>query len=187
MTCNSGSDATSDVDRLDEPSLVLLPERGVYTIAALLMENKAIDVGSLGTVRMKRGLYAYTGSGLGRGALSLRGRVSRHLNKHKKLKWHIDYLTSSNSSVVVGVVASQAEKRLECSVASVINSIAEPVEGFGCSDCKCRSHLALMRLEGVGECLRLIEGVYASLGLAPISLTLRPLQVLSGHMGKQVH
>ena len=182
MTCNSGPELTSDVDRLDEPSLDLLPEKGVYTIVLLLKEERAMGVGSLGVVRMKRGLYAYTGSGLGRGALSLRGRVSRHLSKRKKLRWHIDYLTSSESSVVVGVVASQAEKRLECAIASVINSMAEPVEGFGCSDCKCRSHLALMPFEGVGECLKSIEMVYAFLGLAPVSLALRPLQVLGGHV-----
>jgi Uri superfamily endonuclease len=176
-----------DVDRLDEPSLNLLPERGVYTIVVLLVEDKAISVGSLGPLKMKRGLYTYTGSGLGQSALSLRGRVSRHLSKRKKLRWHIDYLTSSSSSMVVGVVASRAEKRFECSVASAINSIAKPVEGFGCSDCRCRSHLALMPFEGVEECLKAIEEVHVSLGLVPKSLALRPLQVLSGHVGQQVH
>jgi len=178
MTCNSGSEATRDVDRLDEPSLDLLPERGVYTIVVFVKEEKAIGAGSLGAVRIRRGLYAYTGSGLGRGALGLRGRVLRHLSKRKKLRWHIDYLTSSESSVVVGVVASRAEKGLECAVASTINSMAEPIEGFGCSDCKCRSHLALMPFEKIDECLRSIEEVYASLGLAPTSLALAPLQAL---------
>ncbi|MCC6042594.1 MAG: GIY-YIG nuclease family protein [Candidatus Verstraetearchaeota archaeon] len=183
MTCNSGSDSAGDVDRLDEPSLGLLPERGVYTVVILLVEDEVIDVGSLGSVRMKRGLYAYTGSGLGQGALSLRGRVSRHLGRRKKLRWHIDYLTSSDSSMVVGVVASQAEKVFECVIASAINSIAEPVEGFGCSDCTCRSHLALMPFEEVDECLKSVEGMYVSLGLVPISLALRPLRVLGGHVG----
>ena len=187
MTCNSGSDAAHDVNRLDEPSLDLLPERGVYTIVVLVTEEKAIDVGSLGVVRMRRGLYAYTGSGLGRGALSLRGRVSRHLSKRKRLRWHIDYLTSSESSVVVGVVASRAEKRLECAIASTINSVAEPIEGFGCSDCKCRSHLALTPFEEIDECLRLIKEVYASLGLTPTSLALGPLQVLGAHVRQQIH
>jgi len=180
MSCNSGSDLMCDVDRLDEPSLDSLPERGVYTIVVASLVEEEMDVGSLGPVKMKRGFYAYTGSGLGRGALGLRGRVLRHLSKRKKLRWHIDYLTSSSSSVVVGVVASPAEKRLECAIASAINSIAEPVEGFGCSDCGCRSHLALMPIEKADECLKWIEGVYASLGLVPISLALRPLQVLDG-------
>jgi Uri superfamily endonuclease len=172
-----------DVDRLDEPSFNLLPEKGVYTIVVLLARDEIIDVGSLGSVKVKRGLYAYTGSGLGRGALSLRGRVLRHISKRKKPKWHIDYLTLSSSSMVVGVVASQAEKRFECLVASAINSIAEPVEGFGCSDCTCRSHLALMPFEDFGRCLKIIEEVHVSLGLVPKSFALCPLQVRGGHVG----
>jgi len=170
MTCNPGSDYRNDVDRLDEPPLNILPEKGVYTIIILLQIDSEIFVGSLGNIKMKKGFYAYTGSGLGKRALSLRGRVLRHLRKNKKLKWHIDYLTSNNATRIVGVVASEAQKEFECRIASRLNEHADYIKKFGCSDCKCASHLAILPCSSEEKCLEYVEDIYRRLGLAPKSL-----------------
>ncbi|MEM4652589.1 MAG: GIY-YIG nuclease family protein [Candidatus Nezhaarchaeales archaeon] len=171
MTCNPGPDLKHDVNRLDEPPLNILPEKGVYTVIIHVVKEEKMCIGSLGVIDIVKGFYAYTGSGLGRGTLSLRGRVLRHLTRRKKLKWHIDYLTSSKSSIIVGVVASQVDKKFECMIASAINSLTKYVKGFGCSDCKCSSHLALLPLQDVDGCINFIKNVYINLGLTPTSIT----------------
>lgn len=171
MTCNPGSDSRNDVDRLDEPPLKALPENGVYTIVVEVAEDLDVEVGSLGIIHLERGYYAYTGSGLGKGALSVRGRVSRHISRAKRLKWHIDFLLSHPRALVVGVVASRASKEYECVVAL---NLAKGgfVKRFGCSDCRCKSHLARLNCRGLEECLRLVSSVYKSLGLEPVALVL---------------
>ncbi|MCS7139954.1 MAG: GIY-YIG nuclease family protein [Candidatus Nezhaarchaeota archaeon] len=172
MICNPGPDHKDDVNRLNEPPITMLPEKGVYTIILHVKRSLRIHVGSLGIVGIKRGFYAYTGSGLGRGALSLRGRLLRHLRKDKKLRWHIDYLTSLPTVKVVGVVASRAEKELECIVASRLGKSFRCIEGFGSSDCSCTSHLALLACKSWDECLIYVENVYKKLGLVPVSMRL---------------
>lgn len=171
MTCNPGPDFKCDVNRLNEPPLDLLPEKGVYTLIIRVKEGVRMCIGSLGVINMGKGFYAYTGSGLGRGALSLRGRILRHINKRKKLKWHIDYLTSSESSTIVGIIASQVDKKFECMVASTINLLTNFIKGFGCSDCKCSSHLALLPFQEVNDCTNFIRDIYVRLGVVPISIT----------------
>ncbi|RLF04954.1 MAG: GIY-YIG nuclease family protein [Thermoprotei archaeon] len=172
MTCNPGPDRRNDVDRLDEPPLAILPENGVYTIIISLRTDTEVHVGSLGIIKMEKGFYAYTGSGLGRRALSLRGRVLRHLKRDKRLKWHIDYLTSNDMARIIGVVASEAEKSFECKVASHLNEVTRYIKRFGCSDCKCVSHLAILPCLSEDECLSYVESVYKKLGLTPRSLRL---------------
>ncbi|MHC1627692.1 MAG: GIY-YIG nuclease family protein [Candidatus Nezhaarchaeales archaeon] len=172
MTCNPGPDRRNDVDRLDEPPLATLPENGVYTIIISLQSDVEIRIGSLGNIKIKKGFYAYTGSGLGKGALSLRSRVLRHLKRNKRLKWHVDYLTSNDVARIIGVVASEAEKEFECKIASHLNEHSRYIKRFGCSDCKCASHLAILSCLSEDECLSYVEDVYRRLGLAPKSLRL---------------
>ena len=60
----------------------------------------------------------------------------------KKLHWHIDYLTSSKAFKKIGVkIFESAGKEKECELASELMKKYSPVKGFGCSDCKCASHL----------------------------------------------
>ena len=92
------------------------------------------------------GYYTYTGSALGKGASSLRHRISRHLRKKKRKFWHTDYLLANeNVSVEAGVVA-ETKENMECKINQYLKRIVGakvPVKGFGASDCqkKCRSHL----------------------------------------------
>lgn len=73
---------------------------------------------------------------------SLEGRLKRHLRKHKKLYWHIDYLL--RHAEVESIFIVETTERIECQLNSLILSLPNVkviVEGFGSSDCCCPSHL----------------------------------------------
>ncbi len=111
--------------------------KGSYVLLVELSRSAEITVGKLGRVRFKKGFYAYVGSAMG----GLEKRIGRHLSKEKKLHWHIDYLLDAVETRVVKVFRFESVKRLECGIAGKLSEKLEPVPGFGCSDCGCRSHL----------------------------------------------
>jgi endonuclease-3 len=102
-------------------------------------------------VRFEDGLYAYTGSAFGAGGVS---RIDRHARvasgENEARHWHIDYLLGEEQSSIAAVYATPHDA--ECEVARGIGG--EPVEGFGCSDCSCDTHLKRTTREAV-------EGAYA--------------------------
>ncbi|MFB6089231.1 MAG: DUF123 domain-containing protein, partial [Candidatus Aenigmatarchaeota archaeon] len=42
---------------------------------------------------------------------------------------------------IVDVTKKKGPKDLECETAERLSKVGEPVKDFGCSDCKCDSHL----------------------------------------------
>jgi Uri superfamily endonuclease len=88
-------------------------------------------------VEFKPGFYIYVGSALN----SLESRVKRHLSSEKKLHWHVDYLLVDSNSDIKEVIYSVGEEKIECSLASLILDKSLSVARFGCSDCRCGSHL----------------------------------------------
>nr|MDO8100363.1 GIY-YIG nuclease family protein [Candidatus Njordarchaeota archaeon] len=150
-------------------------EKGVYTLLVKVKLDEWIKVGRLGRLRFS-GLYAYTGSGVGKGSTSLNGRVSRHLCDEKKTRWHIDYLLRCPSAEVKSLVTSRTEiKSKECEVAYNIlssNGYVTPIDKFGSSDCSCRSHL--IHLEGSSrQALQTILKAYKRSGLNPRAVSRR--------------
>lgn len=120
-------------------------------------------VGALGRLRFKPGYYVYVGSAQN----NLEKRVRRHVRRSKPLRWHIDYLTSSRFFKVLGVVAFELPRRFECVIAGELASIgAEPVKGFGASDCACLTHLYRI----ISPFMEVAERLSAKLGVKP-SLT----------------
>ena len=115
--------------------------RGIYALIIRLDEDITINVGAMGKTDFKKGLYVYVGSA----QTNLEQRVKRHLRKEKRLFWHVDYLLSSDAAKIVEVFYMQAGKAAECKVANEIGRQGEPVSGFGCSDCHCKSHLFRIR------------------------------------------
>ena len=113
---------------------------GTYTLLLELSRDAALEVGALGTHRFPAGAYAYTGSALGSGGFA---RVDRHrrlaAGESDTRHWHVDYLTGHPATDLVTVVTS-AGADVECAVAGRVPD--GPVDGFGASDCDCRSHLA---------------------------------------------
>ena len=111
--------------------------KGIYVL--IIQINKTIrpKIGALGELTFPAGLYAYVGSAQN----NLELRVKRHKRKEKRLFWHIDYLLNNEAAKVIGVYYRQGGKAEECQVASLLAQNGKSITGFGCSDCRCRSHL----------------------------------------------
>ncbi len=109
--------------------------KGIYVLLINLDKNIKIKIGSLGFLNFKKGLYAYVGSAQN----NLEKRVHRHLKKEKNLYWHIDYFLQK--AKVVKIFYKKARKEEECKTAEKLKKNYEFIPKFGCSDCKCKSHL----------------------------------------------
>ena len=94
-------------------------------------------VGALGTLSFKPGFYCYVGSARG----GLKARLMRHLRKGgKRKRWHVDFLRERTEPV--GALCWAGEGADECLLSRAVGRLAQgSVPGFGCSDCRCRSHL----------------------------------------------
>ena len=131
--------------------------KGSYVLVIKLPEEQAITVGSLKVLHFPGGYYAYVGSALG----GVESRLNRHLQRNKKLRWHIDYLLQKAS--INNIIICETEDRVECTVAQALNHQFDSIPGFGSSDCKCPSHLFF----AVKEMKQGIMAVLNSLGLRP--------------------
>jgi Uri superfamily endonuclease len=118
--------------------------KGVYVLVIRVDEDTDVNVGALGGLTFKKGLYAYVGSAQS----SLEQRVRRHLRKGKRKFWHVDYLLDDEGAKVVEVFQRQADKAEECRIAGLIGERGMSIDGFGSSDCSCKSHL--FRIEKYG-------------------------------------
>lgn len=143
---------------------------GVYSIILGVRRSVSIRVGALGVVRLCRDLYVYTGSARGGGGLD--ARISRHLRREKKIFWHIDHLTSNPRVFVLAFVKAEEPRRTECVVNRRIRSRldAEPILGFGSSDCResCLGHLLAVGSRSLSMCLEGIREAYRESGLNPV-------------------
>ena len=111
---------------------------GTYILILKLADDTQLRVGRLGNIHFRAGVYLYTGSAFNSGGLD--ARLRRHLAVNKKSHWHIDYLREKCS--VEEIIISHAKKRLECIWADKLARLTDySIPGFGCSDCKCKSHL----------------------------------------------
>ncbi|MDD4653396.1 MAG: GIY-YIG nuclease family protein [Methanothrix sp.] len=115
-------------------------EPGIYTLVLFLPEPSRIAIGSLGIIDFASGFYSYTGSAMGPGGLK---RVDRHIQVLEGIKttrrWHIDYLLPS--TCLVEAFTTRTTLDLECRIARAIGKRLQAVPRFGCSDCRCNSHL----------------------------------------------
>lgn len=108
-------------------------KKGSYFLYIFLSKKKRIRIGKLGILNFKKGNYIYVGSALN----NLEKRIARHKRNKKKLHWHIDYLLKHAN--IKRVKRFYSNKKIECKLARKIKGI--PIKNFGCSDCKCISHL----------------------------------------------
>ncbi len=109
--------------------------KGSYVLLIKLPEEQTITIGSLKARHFPGGGYAYVGSALN----GFKTRISHHLKSNKKRHWHIDYLLDKAS--ITGVILCETNDRTECTIAQALDHQFDSVPGFGCSDCRCRSHL----------------------------------------------
>ena len=117
--------------------------KGTYILLIELPEERKIMVGKLGTLEFPKGFYAYVGSAL----KGFQPRINRHLQKSKKLRWHIDYLLEKGE--IFEIILCPSEQKTECLLAQKLAKRLKFIPGFGSSDCNCRSHLFLEAGKGV--------------------------------------
>jgi Uri superfamily endonuclease len=155
-------------------SIQSIPNKpGVYTLIINVVKPVKIHVGGLGLGEFPAGIYAYTGSALGKDAFNLKERVERHLKTEKEKNWHIDYLLIPGSAKLAGVVASVTKVNRECTVSSFLErstGVEVAVKGFGSQDCRsgCRAHLQFFPKHRYSEVLDLILAAHRNAGLKPI-------------------
>ncbi len=111
--------------------------KGVYVLIISLSGDANVAVGKLGNLCFKKGVYAYVGSA----QVALEKRIERHLRREKIVFWHIDYLLQDSSAKILKIFIKNAGKEMECEIAKTIALRGECFRGFGCSDCRCKSHL----------------------------------------------
>ena len=113
--------------------------KGTY-ILILEMPEAQIRVGALGIVNVPKGTYCYVGSAMN----GLDQRIGRHLSKGKKIRWHIDHLTEICTQIEAYEAATQ--EITECGLGKLVLESGGSgfAKGFGCSDCRCFTHLFLL-------------------------------------------
>jgi sugar fermentation stimulation protein A len=115
-------------------------DRGSYLVLLHLRRTRVLPIGRLGNIRFPKGYYLYVGSAMA----NLSQRVERHRRLHKRIHWHIDRLRPHTR--FVEALPIRSSDRLECELARAIEGISSwSIPGFGCSDCRCTSHLFGMR------------------------------------------
>jgi Uri superfamily endonuclease len=107
--------------------------KGVYILLAELREDSVVK-----TLRrefiLSKGFYVYVGSAMN----NLEARVNRHLSRTKRRHWHIDFLL--DQARLTNTYWAQTTSKKECQLANQFAAM-KSIEGFGCSDCHCPSHL----------------------------------------------
>lgn len=109
--------------------------KGCYVLIIELKENKTIQIGKIGNIVFKKDFYVYIGSALN----GLEHRMSRHLREKKNIRWHIDYLLQHGK--LIDIFYKENDKKDECNLAKKFDRELFPIPNFGCSDCKCDTHL----------------------------------------------
>lgn len=144
--------------------------RGFYALLVSLSRGISIEVGSLGIMSLRPGIYVYVGSGLGAGSSSIGGRLGRHFGGAKSRYWHIDYLLSDSHGKAIAAIYSETYTRMECKLVKRLlrsSRIRVAQRGFGSSDCSCNSHLVILEELRKSKAEELIWQKFKELGLRP--------------------
>jgi len=133
--------------------------KGSYVLLIQLPEAHTITIGSLKAIHFPGGYYAYVGSAMG----GVKSRLSHHLKRSKKPRWHIDYLLQK--APITGIITCETEDRVECTIAQALKAKFDSIPGFGSSDCNCPSHLFFATEES--KLKSTIMAILDSLGTQP--------------------
>lgn len=143
-------------------------DSGHYATVIEIPRKHSMKVGSLGQVRFGKGSYVNIGT-MKQGLVR---RVARHLTREKNEGvWHVDRLTTSPATRVLGAVMVPWIPWTEHTLSSAVGArlgLSTPIPRFSSIDCKagCASHLWFspkpLSLETVaaavsGACATLVE------------------------------
>lgn len=129
------------------------PDGGVYLLKIYLAKEKDIKVGALGKNKFPAGYYFYAGTA----QKNLSARIKRHYSSDKNNHWHIDYLLAEAD--LMNDYIFELPKKGECYLTDFLtgNGADFIVDGFGSSDCSCRSHLSYFSENEIDRIIKLIE------------------------------
>ncbi len=140
---------------------ISIGDTGTYAVLFQVPEDVRLQVGALGERSFPKGWYVYAG----RAIRGLSARVARHRSRSKRLRWHVDYLSSRFPGVWSYVIRG---RDCECELATALRQISgQWVPGFGSSDCNCPSHLIFFRHDPRlnADFVRVLEGFRAGGGV----------------------
>jgi Uri superfamily endonuclease len=109
--------------------------KGSYILIVELKNDLSLSIGKKGKMKFYKGYYVYIGSAIN----SLEKRIQRHLRDNKIIHWHIDYLLKY--AIITDVFYKESSYKEECKIAKELDKNLMSIKDFGCSDCKCESHL----------------------------------------------
>ena len=112
-----------------------LKNTGCYMLILEISKRNTIEMRTLGRLTIEPGYYIY----VGRAKRNLKQRIAYHKRRAKKFHWHIDYLT--NISKKIQALPIRLPDAPECEIASKLSKYFKPIDGFGSTDCPCKSHL----------------------------------------------
>jgi Uri superfamily endonuclease len=124
--------------KLDHRSI--LPEdwlqtSGIYFLIINVDCSRTISIGKRYLMNFPEGYCAYVGSAMaGFGA-----RLGHHFKGASKPRWHIDYLL--HYATIHSVIICETNDKAECIFAQALAKRFGSITRFGCSDCRCSSHL----------------------------------------------
>ena len=132
--------------------------KGTYCLIIQLDSDSKIKIGKkLGQIQFQKGYYVYVGSALN----SLESRLKRHLSDEKKMHWHIDYLLKK--SQIVEIIYCESDKKIECDLSHYLAGKTSDINGFGCSDCECDSHLYFFKNKN--KAIECVKNAYDSIAM----------------------
>jgi Uri superfamily endonuclease len=119
--------------------------KGAYALVLQIPQVLNVDVGQLGALEFKSGMWVYIGSAMGEGSTSLEKRLQRHFSKDKTIFWHIDRILATGATASSAFWIESSEK-IECLISDALSrslKFLSGPKGFGSSDCRngCESHL----------------------------------------------
>ncbi len=106
--------------------------------------DRLIQIGKLGQLLLHPGYYIYAGSAFGPGGI--KARIAHHSRISQRPHWHIDYLRAYlHLNEIWYTYDCEHHEHLWATVLGCSKGATIPIAGFGASDCRCQSHLYLIR------------------------------------------
>ena len=132
-------------DNSNSIAISRLSGNGTYILVLFLNKKQCVTIGKLGQFDFPPGYYAYIGSAFGPGGLA--SRIGHHIAISSNPHWHIDYLRFHVELVQVWYCSQMYKREHDWADTMAEWHLSQkPVKGFGCSDCRCESHLFYFKL-----------------------------------------
>ncbi|MEE8541118.1 MAG: GIY-YIG nuclease family protein [Desulfobacterales bacterium] len=129
------------------------PFPGTYALLFSASSDRLVQVGRCGRLSLKPGFYVYAGSAFGPGGLT--ARIAHHRQNSHRPHWHIDYLTPFLCLRQLWYTCDPLQREHAWAEILLKNRRSSvPLEGFGSSDCRCRSHFFFFKALPSGRYFR---------------------------------